>query len=173
LNADGSVFISSDRPPNDTSETNLEFWPADFYLTQKEGHADLTAKLAVCVYEYLAGSAAATPQPAPTGDSKIVLESVIAKINDMLKRDTSYGALSNSVDPYRLRRVQKALIERAEFGLKKYGTYLRVENGRDARVDELQEILDAIMYDEQQNMQGADDAPDYFEKLVVMAAELT
>lgn len=55
LNADGSLYISPDRPPNDVSETNLEFWPADFYVTQKEGHAGLTAEFAITLYEYLRG----------------------------------------------------------------------------------------------------------------------
>lgn len=55
LNHDGSTFISEDRPANDTSETNLEFWPADFYLVTKDGHAALAAEQAITLYEYLRG----------------------------------------------------------------------------------------------------------------------
>lgn len=55
LNEDGSTFISDDRPANDITETNLEFWPADFYITQKNGHAGLTAEFAISLYEYLRG----------------------------------------------------------------------------------------------------------------------
>jgi len=53
LNADGSTFISEDRPPNDPSETTLGFWPADFYLTLKDGHAGLIDAQAVALYEYV------------------------------------------------------------------------------------------------------------------------
>lgn len=42
--------------------------------------------------------------------------------------------------------VLEALIERAELGKKKYGTYLRVDNGRDPLVDALQEAMDLVMY---------------------------
>lgn len=56
LNNDGSTFISEDRPANDISETSLEFWPADFYITQKNGHAGLTADFAITLYEYLRGA---------------------------------------------------------------------------------------------------------------------
>ena len=36
--------------------------------------------------------------------------------------------------------------DRKAFGLKKYGTPLQVGNGRDARIDGFQEILDGIIY---------------------------
>lgn len=35
---------------------------------------------------------------------------------------------------------------RAEFGRKKYGTYLQTFNGRDALIDAYQEALDLVMY---------------------------
>jgi hypothetical protein len=53
LNANGSIFISEDRPPNDVSETELEFWPADFYLTTKPDQEEFMARQAVTLYEYL------------------------------------------------------------------------------------------------------------------------
>ena len=56
-------------------------------------------------------------QPDPKGNGKIVLNYVINDLN-----------------------------ERAEFGLKKYGTYLKTNNGRSAIWDAYQEALDLIMY---------------------------
>lgn len=62
-------------------------------------------------------SDAATPQPAPGGDGKTVLDYVL-------------------VD----------LITRAQFGRDKYGTFLKTDNGRDALWDAYQEALDLAMY---------------------------
>lgn len=53
LNENGSVFISDDRPPNDISETALEFWPADYYLTTKPDQLDLLAEQAWTLFCYL------------------------------------------------------------------------------------------------------------------------
>lgn len=53
LNANGSLFISEDRPPNDITETALEFWPADFYLTTKPDQIEFLERQAVALYEYL------------------------------------------------------------------------------------------------------------------------
>lgn len=39
--------------------------------------------------------------------------------------------------------------ERHEFGVAKYGTALRAHNGRNARIDALQEAMDLIVYLEQ------------------------
>jgi hypothetical protein len=36
--------------------------------------------------------------------------------------------------------------DRSEFGLAKYGTYLKSFNGRDALLDAYQEALDLVMY---------------------------
>ena len=54
LNANGSVFISEDRPPNDPLETDLEFWPADYYLTTIGDQVGFMAAQAVALYQYLA-----------------------------------------------------------------------------------------------------------------------
>jgi hypothetical protein len=51
-------------------------------------------------------------------------------------------------------RVREDLVARAEFGLKKYGTQLRTNNGRDTVNDLYQEVLDAIMYAMQARMEG-------------------
>jgi len=45
-----------------------------------------------------------------------------------------------------LNLVIKDLQDRAEVGLKKYGTYLKTQNGRDALMDAYQEALDLAMY---------------------------
>ena len=62
-------------------------------------------------------SKAGTHQPHPKGRGKIVLD-------------------------YVLRDLQ----ERADVGKKKYGTYLRTNNGRSALWDAYQEALDLAMY---------------------------
>ncbi|MFA5722585.1 MAG: hypothetical protein WC940_03420 [Candidatus Paceibacterota bacterium] len=36
--------------------------------------------------------------------------------------------------------------DRAEFGFKKYQTYLKTNNGRDALMDAYQEAIDLVMY---------------------------
>lgn len=45
-----------------------------------------------------------------------------------------------------LYEVLRALVERAEAGKLKYGTYLETNNGRDALMDAFQESLDLCMY---------------------------
>ena len=42
--------------------------------------------------------------------------------------------------------VQQDLVDRAEAGKKKYGTYLEANNGRNALMDAYQEALDLCMY---------------------------
>lgn len=63
-------------------------------------------------------------QPPPTGENDMVLPVVLA-----------------------------ALTARAEQGLAKYGTYLRVDNGRDALIDAWQEAADLLMYLTQEIME--------------------
>ena len=55
LNPDGSLFISPDRDPNDVTETSLQFWPADYYLTNVNSArgAYLLALQAVTLYRYI------------------------------------------------------------------------------------------------------------------------
>lgn len=49
--------------------------------------------------------------------------------------------------------IRAALVARAEAGVKKYGTPLMSHNGRDAREDLRQELLDALMYAAQMEME--------------------
>ena len=60
---------------------------------------------------------AATNEPSPTGEGKFVIPYVI---NDMNAR--------------------------SEMGERKYGTKLRINNGRDSLMDAYQEALDLVMY---------------------------
>jgi len=55
LNRDGSQFFSSDRPVDHPSEIALDGYNWDFYLKIPEGHAALTAELAITLAVYLRG----------------------------------------------------------------------------------------------------------------------
>ena len=87
-----------------------------------------------------AQASAATPEPLPTGNGDIVLLMV-------LENWVNGGSMRQDAD------LILALIERAEMGKAKYGTYLRTRNGRNAINDYLQEQLDAIMYATQAYME--------------------
>ena len=52
--------------------------------------------------------------------------------------------------------VADLLRDRRQFGLDKYGTLLRTHNGRDPRIDALQEGLDQIVYLEQARLEALD-----------------
>ena len=52
-NADGSLYISEDRNPNDVTETSLEFWPPDYYLAMKTGQAGLMDLQAVALCKFI------------------------------------------------------------------------------------------------------------------------
>ena len=60
---------------------------------------------------------AATPQPMPEGQGQEVLEEVIKDLRD-----------------------------RSKEGIRKYGTPLRIDNGRDGLMDLYQELLDSCQY---------------------------
>lgn len=56
MNPDGSLYISPDRDPNDITETALQFWPADHYITYvSKPDARLVRMQAVTLYKYLTG----------------------------------------------------------------------------------------------------------------------
>ena len=89
-------------------------------------------------------------QAVPTGTGDVVLDAVLPQIDRMLHYTNP------TVDGERwlqLKAVRKALVERSAFGEKKYGTKLRVLNGRDATYDLYQELLDGIMYAMQARME--------------------
>lgn len=63
-------------------------------------------------------------------------------------------ALRHWDSPYHLhQQIQSDLTARAEHGHTKYGTYLETHNGRDALLDAYQEVLDLLMYLEQDNLE--------------------
>ena len=92
--------------------------------------------------------AATTPEPPPTPGTGDVWQSVIDRL-----------------PPGRLR---DACVERRAFGLKKYGTVLQANNGRDWRKDALQEALDLIAYSAQGGMEDDPEAT----AILIRAAEL-
>jgi hypothetical protein len=55
LNADGSVYVSEDRPADHPSETALDNWNWDFKLIGSHGHAALLGEQAITLCEYLRG----------------------------------------------------------------------------------------------------------------------
>jgi len=74
----------------------------------------------------------ATPEPDPVGDDETVLEHVALDLVD-----------------YGYPNLRELFVQRAEMGHKKYGTYLRVNNGRNAINDAIQEAIDLCMYAKQ------------------------
>ena len=86
--------------------------------------------------------AAATAEPMPCGDGKPVTEELIKE----LSRD--WGGTPETLD------ITAALLERSKIGFGKYGTVLRVNNGRDCVNDLEQELLDALQYLKQARMEG-------------------
>jgi hypothetical protein len=106
-----------------------------------------------------------TALAAPTGDGAVVLDFVL----DRIKRMEEVG----SIGPVGYTALREDLIARAESGLKKYGTRLRVNNGRAPQVDFYQELLDAIMYSMQARLERTDSiSNESFELLVSLASRL-
>lgn len=107
---------------------------------------------------------AAVAEKPPTGDGTIVLDTVIQHICNMANnRQIPYTALTP---------LREDLLARAEMGLKKYGTKLRVNNGRKAAVDLYQEVMDGIMYAMQARMEGDNKIGRHLEALVYIGAQI-
>lgn len=113
-------------------------------------------------------------QAAPTGDGAIVLDDVIALIDSIGRRETGgHPAYASLFHPTGLLAVREDLIARAEVGALKYGTKLRVNNGRRAEVDVYQELLDGLMYAMQARMEGGNKvASNFVELLLNISAQL-
>ena len=115
---------------------------------------------------------AATPEQPPTGDGAIVLHEVDVIIRNHINR-TTHGWTGRAItNPENLKALYADLAARAEVGKKKYGTYLRVNNGRSAIVDTYQEIQDAIMYATQARMEGDTEAGALVEILIQLGSML-
>jgi hypothetical protein len=107
-------------------------------------------------------------EPAPTGQGRVVLtEYVIPKLDIMHELASLPQALGPLLKPTALAFLRQDLLERAEAGKAKYGTYLRDNNGRDARMDLYQEICDAIMYAAQMRMEGSKSVGEGFVELLI------
>jgi len=101
---------------------------------------------------------AVSSQTPPTGDGTIVLEAVLQRLANM--------ASVSSIQFQPSEMLREDLEARAEMGLKKYGTKLRVNNGRRAIVDLYQEIMDAIMYAMQARLEGDVEAGKFVDPLI-------
>lgn len=113
---------------------------------------------------------AISAQTPPTGDGEIVLDVVIDKV-DRLIHLQSEASLSIVSIPG-LQAIREDLIARAEIGEKKYGTKLRIKNGRRAIVDLYQEIMDGIMYSAQARIEGDEQGGQYVEILIQVASQI-
>lgn len=109
---------------------------------------------------------AAIPQPAPTGEGAIVLDSAVQFIDGMLV--AGFGPVRN----HSLTWVRDDLLARAEMGRQKYGTLLRTHNGRDPIVDQYQEVLDALMYSRQSRDEGDAEGSVFFETYLHIAERI-
>ena len=128
---------------------------------------------------------ASTHEPAPTGEGAVILDFAVrrAALKARVSKGQGYPKTAEALET-----VSEALTARAEMGKAKYGTYLRANNGRNALVDEYQEVLDALMYAEQcyyeaygdgLNYKNSDEAPLHLkvgagtlETLYTLAAEI-
>lgn len=86
--------------------------------------------------------AAATAEPMPSGEGQPVSEALIKELRE------DWGRTPETLD------IINAISQRSEVGLSKYGTVLRVNNGRDCINDLEQELLDALQYLKQARMEG-------------------
>lgn len=62
--------------------------------------------------------------------------------------------------------------ERRDMGIRKHGTPLQPNNGRDAVVDCYQEVLDSIVYCKQAVIEGRDGMLSVYRSLLAVAGEL-
>ena len=107
---------------------------------------------------------AAVAEPKPIGDGAIVLDAVIQTLGNLVNvRVIPFLAFAP---------LKEDLLARAEMGLKKYGTKLRVNNGRKAGVDLYQEVMDGMMYAMQARMEGDQKIGRHFEALAQIAAQI-
>lgn len=114
---------------------------------------------------------AATPEPPPTGDDAIVMNYVAEKLDSMVRLASLPTALPPLTKAEHILALLSDLAKRAEFGKAKYGTYLRIYNGRDCSVDLYQELQDAVMYAGQAHLERKPGG-ELFELLVQLASNL-
>lgn len=107
---------------------------------------------------------AVSTQTPPTGDGTVVLDEVLNNIAEM--------AALKYIDRDKAHMLREDLKARAEMGRKKYGTMLRVNNGRKALVDLYQEVLDALMYAMQGSLESDDFAGIFIGALTTLATQI-
>ena len=107
---------------------------------------------------------AAVAEAKPTGDGRIVLDAVVQELGNMVG--------FRAVPFLAFEPLKEDLIARAEMGEKKYGTKLRIRNGRKAAVDCYQEVLDGVMYAMQARLEGDHKVGRHFEALMQIAAQI-
>lgn len=99
-------------------------------------------------------SVATKEQPAPTSSTES--QPVLPWLMELL--------LTNG------RRVLgRDLSDRAELGKSRYGTYLMTHNGRKPMADLYQELLDALMYLAQYQLESGEDMAEQFVELKLLA----
>jgi hypothetical protein len=112
-------------------------------------------------------------QTKPTGNGAVVLDSVVEYINNQITNPYN-GDRLREISNDGLTKLRDDLKLRAEMGKAKYGTYLRVDNGRNASLDLYQELCDAIMYSKQAGLEGKPGMSGaYFALLVRLASMLS
>lgn len=67
-------------------------------------------------------------------------------IHDLIRRDLAKIHSGAPVQQAGVQAVAGLIVERKEYGLKKYGTILQANNGRDAIQDAMEEALDLAAY---------------------------
>lgn len=83
-----------------------------------------------------------TPEPMPSGNGQPVSEALVAELR------ADWGRTPETLD------IVEGILSRSKVGSEKYGTFLRVNNGRDSVNDLEQELLDALQYLKQARMEG-------------------
>ncbi len=101
------------------------------------------------------------PQPAPTPDarSRDVLPHAVELATTWMHDSAAVGLVTTALAALGMpsSAVVAGLNARAAAGVAKYGRPLQTHNGRDAREDARQELLDALMYLAQAEMEASDD----------------
>lgn len=111
-------------------------------------------------------------QTAPEGQGEVVMDTVKQFMECRIALSALPTALPPMTDPQGLKMLLEDLLKRTEMGTKKYGTPLRVNNGRNGLLDLYQEIQDAIMYSMQCRMEGLEDGATYYDLLVLIGSQI-
>jgi hypothetical protein len=106
-----------------------------------------------------AGPAAVTPEPPPTGKGTDASYALIHQL------------IMDSADNERTGLVMD-LVRRRDFGIAKYGTPLRTNNGRDHIKDAYQEALDLMVYLKAASLEGNEVATDLLDDVINLAEVL-